>query len=63
MIFTILCVILVLLLLFYIFLKWNFDYWQKRGVNGPKPLPLLGNFPGVFTRKNHIAVDVKKIYE
>nr|AID61391.1 cytochrome P450 [Calliphora stygia] len=63
MIFTILSVILVIVSLFYVFLIWNFNYWKKRGVNGPQPLPFVGNFPSVFTRKNHIAIDIQKIYE
>ncbi|XP_073831658.1 probable cytochrome P450 28d1 [Musca autumnalis] len=63
MITTILWLIFFNLVLLYIFLAWNFNYWKKRGVNGPKPRPFLGNFPSVFTQKRHIACDIQEIYE
>ncbi|XP_055842783.1 probable cytochrome P450 28d2 [Episyrphus balteatus] len=31
-------------MLIYIYLRWNFNYWQKRGIRGPKPAILVGNF-------------------
>ena len=63
MILTVLTLLTGIIILFHVFLTWNFDYWKKRGVNGPKPIPFVGSFPGVFTKKNHIAIDMKKIYE
>lgn len=63
MIFTILTVIIGLVSLIYIFFVWNFNYWKKRNVNGPKPKPFFGSYPSVFTQKDHIAVDIKEIYE
>ncbi|XP_037935752.1 probable cytochrome P450 28d1 [Teleopsis dalmanni] len=48
--------------LIYVFLTWNFDYWKKRGVRGPKPTPLLGSFPSLFTQKQHFANDLNDIY-
>lgn len=63
MLFTILSVIVGLLLLIYVFLTWNFNYWKERGIKSPKPKPFVGNFPSVFTQKQHLAMDVKEIYE
>uniref|UniRef100_A0A1I8MS62 Uncharacterized protein n=1 Tax=Musca domestica TaxID=7370 RepID=A0A1I8MS62_MUSDO len=63
MITTILWLICFNLILLYMFLVWNFDYWKKRGVNGPRPKPFVGNFPSVFTQKRHIAFDIQEIYE
>lgn len=63
MILLVLCVILGLSFAVHAFLTWNFNYWKQRGVNGPKPLPFFGNFPGPFTKRNHIASDIQKIYE
>lgn len=32
-------------LVFYLYLTWNFNYWRKRGVKGPVPQAYLGTFP------------------
>ncbi|XP_055635075.1 probable cytochrome P450 28a5 [Toxorhynchites rutilus septentrionalis] len=40
----------------YFYLVWNFDYWKKRDVPGPKPLPFLGNFPA-FILRNRSAIE------
>ncbi|KAG4074819.1 hypothetical protein HA402_014373 [Bradysia odoriphaga] len=29
----------------YLYLTWNFDYWERRGVVGPRPRPYVGTFP------------------
>lgn len=29
----------------YLYLTWNFDYWKRRGVVGPRPRPYVGTFP------------------
>lgn len=63
MLFSLLIFIAVFVILFYVFLTWNFNYWKKRGIKSPKPQPFVGNFPSVFTQKRHIAIDIKEIYE
>lgn len=63
MIAIILGLICSLLLLFYLFLISPFDFWKKRGVNGPKPLPFVGNFLSSFSQKRHLAYDIQDIYE
>ncbi|XP_065362737.1 probable cytochrome P450 28a5 [Calliphora vicina] len=60
---TIISCIIAFILLFYIFLIWNFDYWKKRGIVSPKPLPFVGNYPSVLTQKRHMAYDLQDIYE
>lgn len=47
----------------YLILVWNFNYWKKAGINGPKPKILAGNLPNMWTQKQHIFYDLKKIYE
>ena len=29
----------------YLYLTWNYNYWQSRGVVGPKPRAVVGTFP------------------
>ncbi|XP_054160973.1 uncharacterized protein LOC128959051 [Oppia nitens] len=43
-------------ILLYWYFTRNFDYWSKRGINGPKPIPIFGNLwelmitrPRIFT--------------
>lgn len=49
-------------LLIYVFLIYNFNYWKQRGVEGPKPRVLFGNFPSMLTQSRHIIYDVNDIY-
>ncbi|XP_037937506.1 probable cytochrome P450 28d1 [Teleopsis dalmanni] len=37
--------ILAVISIIYLYLSWNFKYWQKRGVKGPKPILISGSFP------------------
>ncbi|XP_055612268.1 probable cytochrome P450 28a5 [Uranotaenia lowii] len=43
---------------FYLYLTWNFDYWKKRGVPGPDPIPLVGTFKA-FLLRNRSVMDEK----
>lgn len=47
----------------YIFLTWNFDYWAKQGIKGPKPKLIYGNFPGLVNRKRNLSYDIQDIYK
>lgn len=46
----------------YVHLTWNFNYWKKRGVDGPKPLPYLGNFPLSACFRKNISYEMVDIY-
>ncbi|XP_073831656.1 uncharacterized protein [Musca autumnalis] len=48
--------------LFYIFLRWNFNYWWYSEVNGPKPEIFFGNLPSAVTKKRHVVYDMCDIY-
>lgn len=58
-IFLILCTLVIL----YVYLVWNFNYWKKRRVPGPKPTTLMGSFPGTFFQKKHIVDEIDEIYK
>lgn len=49
--------------LIYVFLTWDFDYWKKRGIKGPKPRPFYGNFPNMVNFKRHPCYDMLEIYK
>lgn len=52
----------ILLLLYYYLIK-DFDFWVKRRIPGPKPVPLFGNFTDVMLGKVHQADYLKSIYD
>ena len=49
--------------LIYLYLIWDNDYWRKRGVLGPKPQVLFGNFPESYLQQRHIAFELEDIYK
>ncbi|XP_055845082.1 probable cytochrome P450 28d1 [Episyrphus balteatus] len=49
--------------LVYLFLVWNFDYWKKKGIKGPKPTAVYGSLPSLITQKRHFSYDLKEIYD
>ncbi|KAM7347887.1 putative cytochrome P450 28d1 [Cochliomyia hominivorax] len=53
----------IVFLLIYYFFTWNFNYWLKRNVKGPRPKPVLGNFPNLLLRKQHFGDDLHDIYK
>ncbi|KAH8263591.1 hypothetical protein KR044_011089 [Drosophila immigrans] len=57
-----LTLVLVLVGLIYVFMTWNFGYWRKRNVPGPKPKIFIGNYPNMYTMKKHAIYDIDKIY-
>ncbi|KAL7740102.1 hypothetical protein ACLKA6_015939 [Drosophila palustris] len=60
---TVTLLLLALLIgLVYIFLVWNFNYWNKRGIKTVKSWPFIGSFPSVFTQKQNVAYDILDIY-
>ncbi|XP_011862719.1 PREDICTED: probable cytochrome P450 6a14 [Vollenhovia emeryi] len=46
--FEILCGIAVIILGLYYYFTSTFDFWKSRGVRGPRPMPLFGNFKDVM---------------
>lgn len=46
----------------YVYLTWHFDYWRKRNIPGPKPVPLYGTFPGMVNAKRNFIYDLEEVY-
>lgn len=44
-----------ILFLLYYYVTYKFDFWRKRGVQGPKPIPFFGNFLDVFLTKASVS--------
>ncbi|KAM7349411.1 putative cytochrome P450 28a5 [Cochliomyia hominivorax] len=63
MILLTLWLLLALCALIYIFLIWNFNYWKKHGVAGPRPEIIFGNLPSSVTKKRHFIYDLWDIYD
>lgn len=57
-----LCIGSILLLLYY-YVIHGFNFWKKRQIAGPKPIPLFGNFKDVTLGKVHQADYLKSIYD
>lgn len=54
--------LLVTFLLYYISVS-KYEYWKKRGVLGPKPVPLLGNIGDAILMKKQLGEIYTDIYK
>lgn len=61
--FEILCGVATLIVALYYYSISTFDFWKKRGVPGPKPLPFFGNTKDLMFVKVPMSTFVKDIYE
>lgn len=55
--------VVALLLFLYYYLTADYDFWKKRNVQGPRPIPIFGNYKDVILGKVHAADYVKKLCE
>lgn len=44
-------------------LKWSLGYWKRRGVDGPSPLPFVGNMKDYLMGKMHFGLVFDRIYK
>lgn len=47
----------------YIYFRWNFGYWRKRGINGPEPTIVFGNYPSEITQKRSLTYEHHDVYK
>ncbi|XP_035447638.2 cytochrome P450 6B6 [Spodoptera frugiperda] len=47
----------------YLYFTRTFDFWKKRNVKAPNPIPFFGNYIDVFFRRKHMGVLYHDIYE
>lgn len=47
---------------FYYFMKKKYSYWYSKGVKGPTPLPIVGNFLTVMLQKESATEYVKSVH-
>jgi len=48
--------------LLYLYLTHNYDYWRKRGVPYVKPLPLFGNMKDTVLSRKSMGENYRDIY-
>lgn len=56
-------IILTVLVLHYVYLLWNANYWEKRGIFCPDSKKLFGNLPGQVNGKRNIMYDLDDLYQ
>ncbi|XP_075154638.1 putative cytochrome P450 28d1 [Haematobia irritans] len=54
--------LLALLTATYLYLKWNFEYWNIRYIKGPKPQILRGTFPKTYHGQCNLVEELHEIY-
>ncbi|XP_025263422.1 probable cytochrome P450 6a13 [Camponotus floridanus] len=60
--FEILCGIAAIFLAAYYYFTSNYDFWKSRGIRGPKPIPVFGNFKDVKLNKKFAGDYLMELY-
>lgn len=61
--FEILLAIAAVFLALYYYAVSNFDFWKKRGVAGPKPIPFFGNAKDLIFANVSLRHYIKTVYD
>lgn len=62
MYFTLL-ILATLVLVFYKYVKFRHSYWKKKGIKGPEPTFLVGNFFNAFLQKEAYIYEIDHVYK
>lgn len=57
------CGIIVAILALYYYLVERYDFWKKRGIPGPEPVPLFGTFTKVILSKISMGDYMADLYK
>lgn len=61
--FEILCIIVAIIIFLYHYSTSTFNFWKKQGVNGPVPLPFVGNFKDFMLSRISVGDFAKQVYD
>ncbi|XP_029175225.1 cytochrome P450 6A1-like [Nylanderia fulva] len=61
--FEILCGIAAICLAMYYYLTSTYDFWKSRGIRGPEPIPVFGNFKDVMFNKKFAGEYLMDMYK
>ncbi|XP_026741279.1 cytochrome P450 6B6-like [Trichoplusia ni] len=56
-------VVIALFYAVYYFFTRNFNYWKKRNVRGPEPVPFFGNMKESALRQKNVGIVIHEIYK
>ena len=56
------CGLVAVFLALYYYFTSTFDYWKKRGIKGPKPIPVFGNIMAPMLAKESLASFLTNLY-
>lgn len=60
--FEILCIIATIFLAVYYYFTSNYNFWKSRGIRGPKPIPVFGNFKDAALNNKFMGDYLLEIY-
>lgn len=49
-------------MILYLYFTWNYNYWQNRGIAGPKARPIVGTFPKSAFYLRNFVYELDDIY-
>ncbi|CAG9787817.1 unnamed protein product [Diatraea saccharalis] len=60
--FASLTLLVILISIFFLYYKKKYSYWSNKGVKGPTPWPVVGNFGNIILQKESLDMCIRRIY-